>query len=63
MSDDGQNARNVRMTMAFCAFTALCEGIDLQAAGVAAGGIIGEFSPAADQLGNFFSTRRVNAAA
>jgi AAHS family 3-hydroxyphenylpropionic acid transporter len=55
MSDDGQNARNVRMTMAFCAFTALCEGIDLQAAGVAAGGIIGEFSPAADQLGNFFS--------
>jgi AAHS family 3-hydroxyphenylpropionic acid transporter len=34
---------------------ALCEGIDLQAAGVAAAGIVPEFKPTADQLGTFFS--------
>jgi MFS transporter, AAHS family, 3-hydroxyphenylpropionic acid transporter len=34
---------------------ALCEGIDLQAAGVAAGGIGAEFKPSPDQFGTFFS--------
>jgi MFS transporter, AAHS family, 3-hydroxyphenylpropionic acid transporter len=34
---------------------ALCEGIDLQAAGVAAAGIGAEFKPSPDQFGTFFS--------
>jgi AAHS family 3-hydroxyphenylpropionic acid transporter len=34
---------------------ALCEGIDLQAAGVAAAGIGAEFKPTPDQFGTFFS--------
>ncbi len=43
------------MTILFCVLTALCEGIDLQAAGVAAAGIVPEFRPSPDQLGTFFS--------
>lgn len=42
-------------TLVFCVFAALCEGIDLQAAGVAASGIAAEFKPSADQMGTFFS--------
>jgi AAHS family 3-hydroxyphenylpropionic acid transporter len=42
-------------TILFCVLTALCEGIDLQAAGVAAAGIGAEFKPTADQFGTFFS--------
>jgi AAHS family 3-hydroxyphenylpropionic acid transporter len=38
-----------------CVLAALCEGIDLQAAGVAAAGIAAEFKPSPGQLGNFFS--------
>ncbi|MBV8854305.1 MAG: MFS transporter [Sinobacteraceae bacterium] len=38
-----------------CLLVALCEGFDLQAAGVAAGGIAKEFGPTPDQLGTFFS--------
>jgi MFS transporter, AAHS family, 3-hydroxyphenylpropionic acid transporter len=44
-----------RSTIAFCVGAALCEGIDLQAAGVAAAGIAAEFKPTADQFGSFFS--------
>jgi AAHS family 3-hydroxyphenylpropionic acid transporter len=44
-----------RSTMIFCLCAALCEGIDLQAAGVAAPGIGAEFSPSPDQFGTFFS--------
>jgi len=44
-----------RATVLFCVLAALCEGIDLQAAGVAAGGIAAEFKPSPVQLGNFFS--------
>ena len=44
----------VRATIVFCLLATLCEGIDLQAAGVAAAGIIPEFKPGANQLGNFF---------
>ncbi len=38
-----------------CLLVAFCEGFDLQAAGVAAGGIAKEFRPTPDQLGTFFS--------
>jgi MFS transporter, AAHS family, 3-hydroxyphenylpropionic acid transporter len=44
-----------RTTVVFCVLAALCEGIDLQAAGVAAAGIAAEFKPSPAQLGNFFS--------
>jgi AAHS family 3-hydroxyphenylpropionic acid transporter len=43
------------VTILFCFLTALCEGIDLQAAGVAAAGIGAEFKPTPDQFGTFFS--------
>ena len=43
-----------RVTL-FCFLVALCEGIDLQAAGVAAGGLSREFLPTAAQKGLFFS--------
>ena len=42
-------------TIVCCVLAVFCEGIDLQAAGVAAGGIIPEFRPSPGQLGNFFS--------
>jgi MFS transporter, AAHS family, 3-hydroxyphenylpropionic acid transporter len=42
-------------TVAGCIAIAFCEGFDLQAAGVAAGGIVSEFRPTPDQLGTFFS--------
>lgn len=44
-----------RSTIVFCGLTAFCEGIDLQAAGVAAAGITAEFQPNSNQLGTFFS--------
>jgi AAHS family 3-hydroxyphenylpropionic acid transporter len=44
-----------RLTVTFCLLTALCEGIDLQAAGIAAAGIGAEFKPSSDQFGTFFS--------
>jgi AAHS family 3-hydroxyphenylpropionic acid transporter len=43
------------ITILFCVLVALCEGIDLQAAGVAAAGIGAEFKPSPDQFGTFFS--------
>ena len=43
------------VTVVACVFAALCEGFDLQAAGVAAAGIAAEFKPSAQQLGTFFS--------
>ena len=43
------------MTILLCVLVALCEGIDLQAAGVAAAGIGAEFKPSPDQFGTFFS--------
>jgi AAHS family 3-hydroxyphenylpropionic acid transporter len=45
----------LRSTIVFCALTAFCEGMDLQAAGVAAAGIGAEFRPTSDQFGTFFS--------
>jgi AAHS family 3-hydroxyphenylpropionic acid transporter len=43
------------VTILFCFLVALCEGIDLQAAGVSAAGIAAEFKPTANQFGTFFS--------
>ena len=42
-------------TLVFCVLAALSEGIDLQAAGVAASGISAEFKPSPGQMGTFFS--------
>lgn len=42
-------------TIAACLGVAFCEGFDLQAAGVAAGGIVAELHPTSQQLGTFFS--------
>jgi MFS transporter, AAHS family, 3-hydroxyphenylpropionic acid transporter len=47
--------RDRTITILLCVLVALCEGIDLQAAGVAAGGIGVEFKPSPDQFGTFFS--------
>ena len=44
-----------RRALVFCFLAALCEGVDLQAAGVAAGGISREFLPTAAEKGYFFS--------
>lgn len=49
------SARDRTITISFCVLVALCEGIDLQAAGVAAAGIGAEFKPSPDQFGTFFS--------
>lgn len=43
------------LTILCCIIVALCEGFDLQAAGVAAAGIAHEFRPAPAELGRFFS--------
>jgi MFS transporter, AAHS family, 3-hydroxyphenylpropionic acid transporter len=42
-------------TIAGCVAVAFCEGFDLQAAGVAAGGIVSELRPTSGELGTFFS--------
>jgi AAHS family 3-hydroxyphenylpropionic acid transporter len=47
--------RDRTITILFCVLVALCEGIDLQAAGVAAAGIGAEFKPSPGQFGTFFS--------
>ena len=41
--------------IAFCALGAVCEGIDLQVAGIAAGGIAAAYHPSARLMGYFFS--------
>jgi AAHS family 3-hydroxyphenylpropionic acid transporter len=48
-----------RTTVIFCVLAALCEGIDLQGAGVAAPGIAAEFGLSPPQLGNFLSASTV----
>jgi MFS transporter, AAHS family, 3-hydroxyphenylpropionic acid transporter len=55
LSDAPAPAPYATATIAGCVLAAFCEGFDLQAAGVAAGGIVPEFAPSADQLGTFFS--------
>jgi len=55
MSDNRADSSTASTTVILCVLAALCEGIDLQAAGVAAAGIGAEFKPSASELGNFFS--------
>lgn len=54
MDDDRNAAAFGARTILLCVLAALCEGIDLQAAGVAAAGIVPEFHPGPEQLGTFF---------
>lgn len=54
-----RNAQAARTTIVFSMFAALCEGFDLQAAGVAVAGISPEFRPGPEQLGTFFSASTV----
>ena len=56
MNANPRDGAAVTATIAFCALAALCEGIDLQAAGVAALGIATEFKPGPDEMGTFFSS-------
>lgn len=46
---------DARLTLVFCFLAALCEGYDVQAAGVAAAGIVEELQVTPGQLGLFFS--------
>ncbi|MFI4965197.1 MAG: MFS transporter [Caulobacterales bacterium] len=57
MSDAAQSGRaaGLALTLALCFGAAMCEGMDIQAAGVAAGGISQEFRPTPGQLGLFFA--------
>src|SRR5918994_4739864 len=52
---NGEASRAAGVTIGFCFLAALCEGFDVQAAGVAAGGISAELRPLPTQLGLFFS--------
>jgi AAHS family 3-hydroxyphenylpropionic acid transporter len=47
--------KSTNVTVLLCALGAIFEGVDLQVAGVAAAGIIGEFKPDPQHLGIFFS--------
>ena len=48
-------APGLAITLLLCVLGAVCEGFDVQTAGVAAAGIRDELHPAADALGLFFS--------
>ena len=48
-------SRAVAAALAFCFVAAMCEGLDIQAAGVAAGGIRTAFEPTPAELGMFLS--------
>jgi AAHS family 3-hydroxyphenylpropionic acid transporter len=48
-------ASNVVLIVAFCFVAAMCEGLDVQAAGIAAGGIKHDLAPTPGQLGLFFA--------
>jgi MFS transporter, AAHS family, 3-hydroxyphenylpropionic acid transporter len=55
MNDSSSASNTAAATIVCCVLIALCEGFDLQAAGVAAAGIAPEFRPTPEQLGRFFS--------
>jgi MFS family permease len=55
MNDSSSASNTAAGTIVCCVLVALCEGFDLQAAGVAAAGIAPEFGPTPEQLGRFFS--------
>jgi AAHS family 3-hydroxyphenylpropionic acid transporter len=46
---------NATLIVSFCFIAALCEGFDIQAAGVAAAGLAAELKPTPERLGFFFS--------
>jgi AAHS family 3-hydroxyphenylpropionic acid transporter len=48
-------AASVALIVAFCFAAAMCEGLDVQAAGIAAGGIRHDLKPTPGQLGLFFA--------
>jgi AAHS family 3-hydroxyphenylpropionic acid transporter len=52
---DVTDNKTANVTILLCALGAIFEGVDLQVAGVAAAGIIGEFKPDPQHLGVFFS--------
>jgi AAHS family 3-hydroxyphenylpropionic acid transporter len=54
MSDQATRATYF-VTLAFCVAVAMCEGFDIQAAGLAAGGIKQALAPAPGQMGFFFA--------
>jgi AAHS family 3-hydroxyphenylpropionic acid transporter len=51
------------LTLAFCFVAAMCEGLDVQAAGVAAGAISHALHPSPGQLGWFFAAANLGVAA
>jgi MFS transporter, AAHS family, 3-hydroxyphenylpropionic acid transporter len=55
MNDSSSASNTAAATIVSCVLVALCEGFDLQAAGVAAAGIAPEFRPTPEQFGTFFS--------
>jgi AAHS family 3-hydroxyphenylpropionic acid transporter len=55
MNNQSNLLPNTKVSIVLCIAAAFCEGIDLQAAGVAAAGIAPAFKPSAQQLGSFFS--------
>ena len=57
MADDTQtrSAAAVGLVVALCFITSICEGFDVQAAGVAAAGISHDFKPSPGRLGWFFA--------
>jgi AAHS family 3-hydroxyphenylpropionic acid transporter len=55
MNNSSSASNTATATIVCCVLVALCEGFDLQAAGVAAAGIAPEFRPTPEQLGRFFS--------
>src|SRR5580700_4890163 len=60
MNTDGRDrVAHAATTIVCCLLAVFCEGIDLQAAGVAAGGIVPEFKPTPGQLGDFFSASTI----
>ena len=58
-SAQGDRRGAAALTIICCVLAVFCEGIDLQAAGVAVGGIGPEFKPSSGQLGDFFSASTV----
>jgi MFS family permease len=59
VEDSGRAITRARVTVLFCFLAALCEGFDVQAAGVAALGLSRAFTPTPEQLGLFFSSGNV----
>jgi AAHS family 3-hydroxyphenylpropionic acid transporter len=55
IADGASDSDNHVPTIVLCLLAAMCEGIDLQVAGVAAAGIVPEFRPSPQWLSYFFS--------